>query len=49
MKDNDKPKDQKQEDKAQKKDQQTATGSDEAKAMLEKMQAKKDAGDCPFC
>lgn len=23
--------------------------SAEAKAMLAKMQAKKDAGDCPFC
>ncbi len=23
--------------------------SDEAKAMLAKMAAKKDAGDCPFC
>lgn len=25
------------------------TASDEAKAMLAKMQAKKEAGDCPFC
>ncbi len=25
------------------------TQSDEAKAMLAKMEAKKDAGDCPFC
>lgn len=23
--------------------------NDEAKAMLAKMQAKSDAGDCPFC
>lgn len=26
-----------------------ASQSDEAKAMLAKMAAKKDAGDCPFC
>lgn len=26
-----------------------AGNSDEAKAMLAKMQAKSDAGDCPFC
>ena len=25
------------------------SASDEAKAVLAKMQAKKDAGDCPFC
>ncbi len=25
------------------------TQSDEAKAILAKMEAKKDAGDCPFC
>ncbi len=24
-------------------------GSSDAKALLKKMQAKKDAGDCPFC
>ncbi len=28
----------------------TATSqADEAKALLAKMQAKKDGGDCPFC
>lgn len=32
------------------KDSKTAqSDSDEAKAMLEKMEAKKAAGDCPFC
>jgi hypothetical protein len=25
------------------------TQSDEAKKLLAKMEAKKDAGDCPFC
>jgi hypothetical protein len=32
--------------------QRTATNAsqnDEAKAILAKMEAKKDAGDCPFC
>lgn len=28
---------------------QPSSQSDEAKAVLAKMQAKKDAGDCPFC
>lgn len=27
----------------------TSSQADEAKAMLEKMQAKKDADECPFC
>lgn len=26
-----------------------ASQNDEAKAILAKMEAKKDAGDCPFC
>ncbi len=39
---------QKQEDKTGK-PAASASQSDEAKAMLAKMQAKKDAGDCPFC
>lgn len=27
----------------------TGNQSDEAKQLLAKMEAKKDAGDCPFC
>lgn len=27
----------------------SSTQADEAKALLAKMAAKKDAGDCPFC
>lgn len=37
----------KKEDKKQ--DKPAASQNDEAKAILAKMQAKKDAGDCPFC
>lgn len=28
---------------------QAASQNDEAKEILAKMEAKKDAGDCPFC
>ncbi len=31
------------------KKQADTSASDEAKAILAKMEAKKDAGDCPFC
>lgn len=31
------------------KKQVNTSASDEAKAILAKMQAKKDGGDCPFC
>jgi hypothetical protein len=36
---------------AEKKDDKkpAASQNEEAKAVLAKMQAKKDAGDCPFC
>ena len=43
----------KEEPKAKKDDKQDKkpadNQNDEAKAILAKMQAKKDAGDCPFC
>lgn len=32
-----------------KKDTAANSQEDEAKALLEKMEAKKDAGECPFC
>lgn len=44
-------KDQSKPKKAEKKPdkQPDANQNDEAKAILAKMEAKKDAGDCPFC
>jgi hypothetical protein len=37
-------------DKKQASKQESGTSqNDEAKAILAKMEAKKDAGDCPFC
>lgn len=41
-------KDSKKKDSSKKKEDNSSQ-SDEAKAILEKMEAKKDAGDCPFC
>lgn len=35
--------------KAVKKTTKSSSQEDEAKALLEKMEAKKDAGECPFC
>lgn len=35
--------------KKSKKDDADTSNEDEAKALLEKMEAKKDAGECPFC
>lgn len=34
---------------AKKQQKPAASQNDEAKAILAKMEAKKDAGDCPFC
>jgi len=46
----DEPKTKKPTDKKDtKKTPQAAGQSAEAKAILAKMEAKKDAGDCPFC
>lgn len=39
----------KDEPKAKKQNDKSSAASDEAKAILAKMEAKKDAGDCPFC
>ena len=41
----------KEEPKAKKKDakKSDASANDEAKKILAQMEAKKDAGDCPFC
>lgn len=41
----DKPK----EDKKTEKKPAEKSQNDEAKKLLEQMEAKKDAGDCPFC
>lgn len=35
--------------KKSKKNSKASLQEDEAKALLEKMEAKKDAGECPFC
>jgi hypothetical protein len=37
------------EENTQKKAAAPSSQEDEAKAVLAKMEAKKDAGDCPFC
>ncbi len=42
-------KDDKKADDSQVKQPAQTSQADEAKAMLAKMAAKKDAGDCPFC
>lgn len=45
----DKPAPKKVETKADDKKPAATSQSDEAKAMLEKMKAKNDSGDCAFC
>ena len=44
-----KPQDDKKKDEKKETDKPSNSQVDEAKAILAKMEAKKDAGDCPFC
>lgn len=39
----------KEEPKVKKEDKKASSANEEAKEILAKMEAKKDAGDCPFC
>lgn len=41
--------DDKKQDKSTAQQTKSTSQSDEAKAVLAQMEAKKDAGDCPFC